>query len=286
MGPKKRKAEGANALPQSDGDWMNDILECPVCLEVMKDPPIFVCENPQGHSLCYKCHESLLKANKPCPVCRQPLGNRRNLGLEGLVDKLPKVECKFDDCDFKKSDEALVKKHEKDCVKRYIPCAYCDDSVGMKKLAAHITGEHGFGNIQYQKLTDQCIVKYASLPIPLGLDFHFQVVMKSTAVNDQDPEFLYNWWGKDEVKLLWISLIGTQDSAKKFKYSFKLRKDKNSEEKPLEITRFVLPCDISAEEVKTQKCAVILDKELIQEAKQKDEEDQDVIYYDLMIQKL
>ena len=149
MGPKKRKADMANSPPQSDAiDWMNDVLECPVCLDVMKEPPIYICENPQGHSLCSKCHDSLLEENKPCPVCRQPMGNRRSLGLEGMVTKLPK--CRFDGCDFMRSDETAVKEHEDDCEKRYVPCAYCDGAVGMEILASHIIGKHGIKPMQYQ----------------------------------------------------------------------------------------------------------------------------------------
>ena len=142
MGPKKRKtaaqANPPHAQPNSL-DWMRDALQCPVCLELIQDPPVYVCENPQGHSVCSKCHEFLMKEKKPCPVCRGRLANRRSIGLEAMVDRLPnKVSCQFDGCVFKKSDGAAVKKHEEDCSHRYVPCAKCDAKVGLQGLAEHV----------------------------------------------------------------------------------------------------------------------------------------------------
>ena len=62
MGPKKRKTAQANAPvvhpPQPNSlDWMRDGLQCPVCLEDMKDPPIYSCENPRATP----CARSVMK---------------------------------------------------------------------------------------------------------------------------------------------------------------------------------------------------------------------------------
>ena len=119
---------------------MKDDLTCPVCLDIMEDPPIYVCENPKGHPLCAECHQSLKEAKKTCqavcPVCRVPLADRRNLSQESLVEKLPgKITCKFQGCDFKRSNKEAVNKHEEEsCEHRYVPCAYCHDEVGMKHI--------------------------------------------------------------------------------------------------------------------------------------------------------
>ena len=76
--------------------------------------------------LCFKCHQSLLKEAKPsCPICREPLAGRRSLVLENMAEKLPKIACKFDGCNFKKSEEAAVKKHEESCEYRLVPCDHC-----------------------------------------------------------------------------------------------------------------------------------------------------------------
>ena len=51
--------------------WIEDLedtLECPVCLRIFLDPPVYYCENQ--HPLCSKCHQPLFKESKPCPICR------------------------------------------------------------------------------------------------------------------------------------------------------------------------------------------------------------------------
>jgi len=90
-------------------EWMKKALECPVCLEIIMDPPVFICENSQGHSMCSTCHKSIQQKDKMCPVCRGPMENRRSVGLETLVENIPnKATCKFEGCDFKRSDYMVV----------------------------------------------------------------------------------------------------------------------------------------------------------------------------------
>ena len=62
---------------------------------------------------------------------------------ENMAEKLPKVTCKFDGCDFKRSEEAAVKKHEESCENRLVPCDRCQGSgkIMQKELAQqHLTG--------------------------------------------------------------------------------------------------------------------------------------------------
>jgi len=280
MGPKKRKAAQRNAPvvnpPQPNSlDWMRDALECPVCLEDIKDPPIYICENPQGHSLCSKCHETLVREKKPCPVCREPLAKRRNLLAESIVSNIPnKMTCQFNGCDFKRSDGAAVRKHEEEeCENRYVPCAYCDDKVGMKHLAQHITGEHGIIELRG-------VGKRGGGRIPLNC--RKQYVMKNEA-DEQNPKFLFNWYNMDAITyMFWISFIGPKPSAKNIKYTFKVRKSSETNEYLLKSTKRCVPCDLSHDKVKSTFCAVILDQELIEDAKHKDG-DTYKIYYDLII---
>ena len=122
-------------------EGMKDILaivDCPVCLDVIRDPPIYIYENSQGHSICSGCHRSLRNKRKPCPVCRKPLANRRSLGLEKLLELLPKT-CRFEGCSQEAKDRAVMKKHEQDWNHRPVPFGWCDTKIGMKKLARHIS---------------------------------------------------------------------------------------------------------------------------------------------------
>ncbi|KAH7939791.1 hypothetical protein HPB52_017450 [Rhipicephalus sanguineus] len=56
-----------------------DILECPVCREVIQ-PPFLQCRN--GHLICAQCR----RKSTTCPVCRARKDRIRNVGLEKLVD--------------------------------------------------------------------------------------------------------------------------------------------------------------------------------------------------------
>ena len=67
------------------------------------------------------------------------------------------------------------------------------------------------------------------------------------------------------------------------KYTFKVRKEEKSKDYLLESTRRCVPCDLSHEEVKNLRCAVTLDKELVEDAKKQNLDGKDVIYYDLII---
>ena len=49
-------AEAGMELPEWYRDMEKD-LECPVCLNSILDPPVYVCENQ--HDLCSTCHEKL-----------------------------------------------------------------------------------------------------------------------------------------------------------------------------------------------------------------------------------
>ena len=57
-------------------------LECPVCLAVPKEGPIYQCRN--GHLLCYHCHSKLQK----CPLCKIPLEKLRNLLSEHVLSMI------------------------------------------------------------------------------------------------------------------------------------------------------------------------------------------------------
>ena len=61
----------------------------PVCLQTIKDPPVFLCAN--GHELCQKCREPLKAEGKPCPVCQGELTDVRSRAVEKMLQKLPKT---------------------------------------------------------------------------------------------------------------------------------------------------------------------------------------------------
>ncbi|KAL9897517.1 uncharacterized protein ACN427_006054 isoform 1-T5 [Glossina fuscipes fuscipes] len=79
------------------------LLECPVCLEVIK-PPGWQCCN--GHVLCNNCRSRSVK----CPVCRVPLGPR---GRCLLSDKLFTLLAESFPCDGVRSNKNSPKERRK-----------------------------------------------------------------------------------------------------------------------------------------------------------------------------
>ncbi|XP_021913702.1 E3 ubiquitin-protein ligase sina-like [Zootermopsis nevadensis] len=65
---------------------LQNVLECPVCLEYMV-PPITMCAS--GHSVCQACKPRL----HGCPTCRRPLLGIRNFALESLASSLELPLC-------------------------------------------------------------------------------------------------------------------------------------------------------------------------------------------------
>ena len=90
-----------------------EILECPVCCNVPRSPPVFQCSN--GHMVCQDCRPKLAV----CHSCREPQDEIRNRALERLLDIIP-LECSFakNGCNGSMTGENLHE-HEKQCQFRF-----------------------------------------------------------------------------------------------------------------------------------------------------------------------
>ena len=67
-------------------EYIRDLLECPVCMELIKSVPVYQCAN--GHVICMDCIEKL----NNCPICRNDSEFRRNLKLENIVQRLDGIQ--------------------------------------------------------------------------------------------------------------------------------------------------------------------------------------------------
>jgi hypothetical protein len=67
-------------------EYIRDLLECPVCIEILKSVPVYQCAN--GHVICMDCIEKL----NNCPICRNDSELRRNLKLENIVQRLEGIQ--------------------------------------------------------------------------------------------------------------------------------------------------------------------------------------------------
>ena len=100
-------------------------LECPVCMELYKDPRLLPC----SHTLCKTCLDGVVKNSSiTCPVCRATYsvpqsgtaGFLRILVIAGMVDSLC-VECKMTHSD--------------------VSCSHCNKMVCQNCHAAHTVFE-------------------------------------------------------------------------------------------------------------------------------------------------
>ena len=77
-------------------------VECPICLQVLKEPCLISCQC--GQKICRECVEQIKKDNKPCPLCNlTDFTYIRDHGLERYL-KEQEVWCskKKDGCDWKR----------------------------------------------------------------------------------------------------------------------------------------------------------------------------------------
>ena len=89
-------------------------VECPVCLNVPRQGPIYTC--PNGHLVCHKCKQ------ETCPTCQEGIGASKSLVAAAVIDHIFH-DCKFDDCDKDFPLENL-EEHEKMCRHRTVICPH------------------------------------------------------------------------------------------------------------------------------------------------------------------
>jgi len=105
-------------------------VECPVCLEVPRQGPIYTC--PNGHLVCHECKREM------CPTCREGMGANRSLVAAAVIKNIFH-DCKFDGCDKDFPLENL-EEHEKMCRHRTVICpnAWCKAEISLSKLVLHL----------------------------------------------------------------------------------------------------------------------------------------------------
>ncbi|XP_062076762.1 E3 ubiquitin-protein ligase SINAT2-like [Humulus lupulus] len=144
----KEKKEDSDATSKetdfSLGRKLEELIECPVCKNVMY-PPIQQCSS--GHPLCSSC-KSLVKR---CPTCRQALGRIRCLVLEQMAESVD-LPCGYEmfGCSAKLPYPSGLN-HEKNCKHRPLKlfnCPYavqgdaCSFTDNIPSLVTHLTSDH------------------------------------------------------------------------------------------------------------------------------------------------
>ncbi|CAH0545993.1 unnamed protein product [Brassicogethes aeneus] len=97
-----------NLNPKGIDEDMLKLLECPVCMSVMR-PPIYQCK--RGHSICIICRGKV----SACPTCKGEWTTARNFFIENFTANV-KYPCKFKKNGCKEIGvEGEIKKHEEMC---------------------------------------------------------------------------------------------------------------------------------------------------------------------------
>ena len=100
--PKKGPSVHINVQPDSDTielaenggskfeEYIQSLLECPVCIEPIKSAPIHQCTN--GHIVCKDCITKM----KNCPICRNDSTIAKNLIFEQIIGNFSAFELAYE----------------------------------------------------------------------------------------------------------------------------------------------------------------------------------------------
>ena len=120
-------------------------IECPVCLNIVKEPyQVHCC----GSNFCHTCIQQVLSIKGSCPFCKSPLNDVGffNRGLDRAVRQL-NVHClnKGEGCEWKgeygELDKHLDPKEANSCAFLTVRCVNCNAMVESKKERIHIQRE-------------------------------------------------------------------------------------------------------------------------------------------------
>uniref|UniRef100_A0A6P3ZTW1 RING-type E3 ubiquitin transferase n=1 Tax=Ziziphus jujuba TaxID=326968 RepID=A0A6P3ZTW1_ZIZJJ len=137
---KKAASSLSGNLGMASTNDVHELLECPVCMNLMY-PPIYQCAN--GHTLCSSCKGRVYNS---CPTCRLELGNIRCLALEKIAESL-ELPCRYQILGCNEIFPYYSKlKHEKSCKCRPYNCPYagaeCPVTGDISFLVMHLQNDH------------------------------------------------------------------------------------------------------------------------------------------------
>jgi len=128
---KSHTIEEELKLERRKVDNLKKMVECPICLEVPRKGPMFMCSN--GHFLCEKCRQ------EDCPTCREVMGDNKSILAVAVIENILH-DCKFAECEQKYPLDK-IEDHEKNCKHRIVSCpdySGCIEKMPLPKLLNHL----------------------------------------------------------------------------------------------------------------------------------------------------
>ncbi|CAH0549528.1 unnamed protein product [Brassicogethes aeneus] len=125
-----------NLNPKGINESMLKLLECPVCMTIMR-PDVYNCT--RGHSICSLCRNDLVK----CPICKEEITFARNYFIENLTEgiKFPCIYNKHGCKNFGVCNE--ITNHEIVCPLQQYHCPLCGNFTGsIEFILDHLRSNH------------------------------------------------------------------------------------------------------------------------------------------------
>lgn len=269
LSKRKRGQQSSGGGPS----WaeLRDALECPVCIRVMMDPPVYSCENL--HGLCLRCRTKLKEDCRPCPVCRGRLTDKRLHMVEKILEKLPLTRCKYDGCAFAKADADLVATHEAgECGQRLVPCpGQCSAKVTVARIPDHLLEQHGVTKTQMTKMIGGGETMHIAPRTMVCLNawkFGFRKIYETIAdgVGGSRTSFVLSCTPMEDgaSAILWASVVGPRDAADRFLYSVQINKEDDGKKRMFFYgARDCVACDVDRRDVVDRRLGIVVDHDLV-----------------------
>jgi len=198
--------------------------------------------------------------------------------MEQLLGKLPQTKCRYEDCQFKRAEVDVVHQHETDCLFRLVECAFCQDGIPLSKLPDHLQIDHKKKSITLKGLGEEKEMHGGKL-------YNGQVELKCNNLTF----FLNQLSGQDNLVMFWISFCGGQEEAEQYEYTLKI---KSSAYRKAGRTVYLftgsrqcMSCEVSHEDMKKRKEAVLIDEKLLAKAAEGNDDKETLQYTVIVVKK-
>ena len=193
---------------------LKDALECPVCLLLPQETPIYQCDN--GHIVCKDCHAQL----ENCPQCRKALGRSRNLFAEKFLVRFMKP-CPFDQhgCKVKFMPDRGAE-HMAECDYREINCFFphCDQIVSVQSMKTHLISDHR-QKTNYSSTSG----RHSGMLKILAAGPEIGPRNAPTIISFLGKEFIVmKFAGMSDLRHFWVYGPGTPEAMSKLTYTIRL----------------------------------------------------------------
>eukprot|EP00092_Neocalanus_flemingeri_P021551 GFUD01023373.1.p1 GENE.GFUD01023373.1~~GFUD01023373.1.p1 ORF type:complete len:484 (-),score=134.16 GFUD01023373.1:223-1674(-) len=216
---------------------LKEQVECPVCMEIPRGGPVYVC--PNGHFVCKKCKTG------SCPTCRVGMGTGKSLLAVTVVENI-EHSCKFVDCkEFFALDK--VDDHEKICQHRTVSCPYdkCSEKLPLSKLLDHLN--ENVCSFKLKVIENYSKSGSANFKVPDGSE-SLGITWKQRAFSYQETSFVIFPMKFDNFYYFTMVMLESEKECSKYNIEMEVHAyDPISPDSGVRFKFFGKPCSIDEE---------------------------------------